>query len=115
MEISFPFVACVRTAGRKKICQIVAVQFLQGGLGPFRGLDAPRAPKTNDFRSQSGLKAVRASHHRWVNASRQRRMYRELVVGANFRVADNPFTDPERAAGSDESLPSPQTDASEKI
>jgi hypothetical protein len=48
MEISFPFVACVRTAGRKKICQIVAVQFLQGGLGPFRGLDAPRAPKTND-------------------------------------------------------------------
>ena len=48
MEISFPFVACVRTAGRKKICQIVAVQFLQGGLGPFRGLDAARAPKTND-------------------------------------------------------------------
>jgi len=48
MEISFPFVACVRTAGRKKICQIVAVRFLQGGLGPFRGLDAPRAPKTND-------------------------------------------------------------------
>jgi hypothetical protein len=48
MEISFPFVACVRTAGRKKICQIVAVQFLPGGLGPFRGLDAPRAPKTND-------------------------------------------------------------------
>jgi hypothetical protein len=46
MEISFPFVACVRTAGRKKICQIVAVQFLQGGLGPFRGLDAPRAPKS---------------------------------------------------------------------
>ena len=48
MKISFPFVACVRTAGRKKICQIVAVKFLQGGLGPFRGLDAPRAPKTND-------------------------------------------------------------------
>jgi hypothetical protein len=48
MEISFPFVACVRSAGRKKICQIVAVQFLQGGLGPFRGLDAPRAPKGND-------------------------------------------------------------------
>jgi hypothetical protein len=48
MEISFPFVACVRNAGRKKICQIVVVQFLQGGLGPFRGLDAPRAPKTND-------------------------------------------------------------------
>jgi len=24
------------------------VQFLQGGLGPFRGLDAPRAPKAND-------------------------------------------------------------------
>jgi hypothetical protein len=48
MEISFPFVACVRTAGRKKICQIVAVQFLQGGLDRFRGLDAPRAPKTND-------------------------------------------------------------------
>ena len=45
MEISFPFVACVRTAGRKKICQIVAVRFLQGGLGPFRELDAPRAPK----------------------------------------------------------------------
>jgi len=48
MEISFPFVACVRTAGRKKICQIVAVQFLPGGLGPFRGLDAPRAPRSND-------------------------------------------------------------------
>jgi hypothetical protein len=48
MEISFPFVACVRTAGRKKIFQIVAVQFLQGGLGPFRGLDAPRAPKAKD-------------------------------------------------------------------
>jgi hypothetical protein len=32
MEISFPFVACVHTAGRKKIGQIVAVQFLQGGL-----------------------------------------------------------------------------------
>ena len=41
MEISFPFVACIRTAGRKKICQIVAVRFLQGGLGPFRGFDAP--------------------------------------------------------------------------
>jgi hypothetical protein len=27
---------------------MAAVQFLQGGLGPFRGLDAPRAPKTND-------------------------------------------------------------------
>jgi hypothetical protein len=48
MKISFPFVACVRIAGRKKICQIVAVQFLQGGLGPFRGLDAPRALKIND-------------------------------------------------------------------
>jgi hypothetical protein len=24
------------------------VQFLQGGLGPFRGLDAPRALKIND-------------------------------------------------------------------
>jgi len=50
MKISFPFVACVRTAGRKKICQILAVQFPPGGLGPFRGLDAPRAPKTNDNR-----------------------------------------------------------------
>jgi hypothetical protein len=48
MEISFPLVACVRSAGRKKIFQIVAVQFLQGGLGPFRGLDAPRAPKIKD-------------------------------------------------------------------
>ena len=35
MEISFPLVACVRTAGRKKICQIVAVQFLQGWAWPF--------------------------------------------------------------------------------
>jgi len=48
MEISFPFVACVRTAGRKKIFQIVDVQFLQGGLGPFRGLDAPRCAEVND-------------------------------------------------------------------
>jgi hypothetical protein len=48
MKISFPFVACVRTAGRKKICLIVAVQFLLSGLGPFRGPDAPRALKTNN-------------------------------------------------------------------
>src|SRR5215475_5176529 len=41
-----PFVACVRTPGRKKICQIVAVELLWGGLGPFRGPDAPRAPKS---------------------------------------------------------------------
>jgi hypothetical protein len=32
MEISFPFVACVRTAGRKKICRIVSDQLLQVGL-----------------------------------------------------------------------------------
>jgi hypothetical protein len=32
MGISFPVVACVRTAGRKKICRILANEMLQVGF-----------------------------------------------------------------------------------